>query len=59
MFSWSHPKAPGTWYGANIGVAEVFRIARYHDRFHLVEGRWWFQSRQEFTDWVSEERTPS
>jgi hypothetical protein len=39
--------------------AVIYRIARYHDRFHRIDGRWWFQSRQEITDWVLKPRSGS
>lgn len=39
------------------GSGIVYRIARYHDRFQRIDGRWRFESRQEFTDWVLEERS--
>jgi len=39
------------------GPAEVFRIGHYKDRFRKEEGRWFFVSRQELTDWVLLERT--
>ena len=48
-----------TLEGTLGGSAVVYRIARYHDRFHWIDGRWWFQSRQEITDWVLKERSGS
>jgi hypothetical protein len=38
--------------------AYVFRVARYNDRFHKVDGHWRFLNRQENTDWVLRERQP-
>lgn len=44
--------------GEQGGPAYVFRIARYHDRFVRIDGKWWFRTRQELTDWVLRERVP-
>jgi hypothetical protein len=30
----------------------LHRLARYVDRFVRIDGRWWFESRQELSDWV-------
>lgn len=45
--------------GERGGSAYVYRLARYHDRFVRIDGKWWFRTRQELTDWVLRERVPN
>lgn len=45
-----------TLEGTLGGDAVLYRIARYHDHFRRIDGRWWFESRKEMTDWVLKER---
>lgn len=41
------------------GAANIFRLAEYHDTFRKVDGLWQFETRQEVTNWVEQEREPS